>query len=80
MLLYGLDGYASATQRIAQSHVKHAIDLYHAEHGKYPKDYKEFMDKNGYGIWWKPTPEFDKFLAEQVETKGKIMKEAGLIK
>jgi tripartite-type tricarboxylate transporter receptor subunit TctC len=42
--------------------------------------FKEFMDKNGYGIWWKPTPEFDKFLAEQDETKGKIMKEAGLIK
>jgi len=40
----------------------------------------EFMDKNGYGIWWKPTAEFDKFLAEQDETKGKIMKEAGLIK
>jgi len=40
----------------------------------------EFMDKNGYGIWWKPTPEFDKFLAEQDEVKGKIMKEAGLIK
>ena len=40
----------------------------------------EFMDKNGYGIWWKPTAEFDKFLAEQDEVKGKIMKEAGLIK
>jgi tripartite-type tricarboxylate transporter receptor subunit TctC len=42
--------------------------------------FKEFMDKNGYGIWWKSTPEFDKFLAEQDEVKGKIMKEAGLIK
>ena len=41
---------------------------------------KEFMDKNGYGIWWKPAAEFDKFLAEQDEVKGKNMKEAGLIK
>jgi tripartite-type tricarboxylate transporter receptor subunit TctC len=42
--------------------------------------FKEFMDKNGYGIWWKPSAEFDKFLAEQDAVKGKIMKEAGLIK
>ena len=46
---------------------------------KNPK-FREFMDKNGFGIWWKPAGEFDKFLAEQDEVKGKIMKEAGLIK
>jgi hypothetical protein len=38
------------------------------------------MKDNGFGIWYKPSAEFDKFLAEQDETKGKIMKEAGLIK
>ena len=46
---------------------------------KNPK-FREFMDKNGFGIWWKPAGEFDKFLAEQDGVKGKIMKEAGLIK
>jgi tripartite-type tricarboxylate transporter receptor subunit TctC len=42
--------------------------------------FKKFMKDNGFGIWYKPAAEFDKFLADQDETKGKIMKEAGLIK
>ncbi len=42
--------------------------------------FKEFMQKNGFGIWFKPAAEFDKFLAQEDEVKGKLMKEAGLIK
>ena len=38
------------------------------------------MKDKGYGILWKPSAEFDKFMAEEDEIKGKIMKEAGLTK
>ena len=40
--------------------------------------FKEFMQKNGFGIWYKPAAEFDKFLAQEDEVKGKLMKEAGI--
>jgi tripartite-type tricarboxylate transporter receptor subunit TctC len=46
---------------------------------KDPK-FLEFMDKNGFGIWWKNSADFNKFLAEQDASKGQIMKAAGLIK
>ena len=46
---------------------------------KDPK-FLEFMDKNGFGIWWKNSADFNKFLADQDASKGKIMKAAGLIK
>jgi tripartite-type tricarboxylate transporter receptor subunit TctC len=42
--------------------------------------FKKFMKDRGYGILWKPSAEFDKFMAEEDEVKGKIMKEAGLTK
>jgi tripartite-type tricarboxylate transporter receptor subunit TctC len=42
--------------------------------------FKKFMKDKGYGILWKRSAEFDKFLAEEDEIKGKIMKEAGLTK
>jgi len=42
--------------------------------------FKKFMKDKGYGILWAPSAEFDKFMAKEDETKGKIMKEAGLIK
>lgn len=37
--------YIVSVDRIAEMNVKHAIDLYYAETGEYPKDYQEFMDK-----------------------------------
>jgi tripartite-type tricarboxylate transporter receptor subunit TctC len=45
---------------------------------KNPK-YKEFMDKSGLGIVWKPAAEFDKYMAEEDASNQKVMKGAGLI-
>jgi tripartite-type tricarboxylate transporter receptor subunit TctC len=44
------------------------------------QEFKDFMQKNGFGIWVKPSAEFDKFLAQEDEIKGKLMKEAGIAK
>src|SRR5262249_58327763 len=37
--------YVVAAGRTAFNNVKHALDLYQAEHGEYPKTYQEFMDE-----------------------------------
>ncbi len=42
--------------------------------------FKKFMKDKGYGILWARSADFDKFMAQEDEIKGKIMKEAGLIK
>ncbi len=42
--------------------------------------FKKFMKDNGYGIIFKPAAEFDKFMAQEDEIKGKLMKEAGIAK
>jgi tripartite-type tricarboxylate transporter receptor subunit TctC len=42
--------------------------------------FKKFMKENGYGILWKPAAEFDKFLVSEDESKGILMKEAGITK
>ncbi len=42
--------------------------------------FKDFMKNNGFGILFKPSAEFDKFMAQEDETKGKLMKEAGIAK
>ncbi|MCA9092523.1 MAG: hypothetical protein KDA68_03480 [Planctomycetaceae bacterium] len=39
----GLEVYGPALEKIYKLHVKHAIDLYKAEHDRYPRDYDEFM-------------------------------------
>lgn len=41
--------------------------------------FKDFMKKNGFGILYKGSADFAKFLAEMDESNGKIMKEAGII-
>lgn len=38
------DVYRTEVAKIAKMNVKHAIDLYEAEHGEKPKTYEEFMD------------------------------------
>jgi hypothetical protein len=38
------DAYRTSVANIAKMNVKHAIDLYEAEHGEKPKTYDEFMD------------------------------------
>ncbi|MBI2000671.1 MAG: tripartite tricarboxylate transporter substrate binding protein [candidate division NC10 bacterium] len=42
------------------------------------KEFVDFMNKGPFGILYKPAAEFGKFLAEQDETMGVLMKEAGL--
>lgn len=44
------------------------------------KEFKDFMQKNGFGIIYRPAAEFDKFMAQEDEIKGKLMKEAGIAK
>ncbi|MBI2455635.1 MAG: tripartite tricarboxylate transporter substrate binding protein [candidate division NC10 bacterium] len=44
------------------------------------KEFVDFMNKGPFGILYKPAAEFGKFLAEQDETMGVLMKEAGLTK
>ena len=42
--------------------------------------YKEFMKKNGYGMVFKVSGDFDKFMASEDESMGKLMKEMGIAK
>jgi tripartite-type tricarboxylate transporter receptor subunit TctC len=44
------------------------------------KEFTDFMKAGPFGILYKPSGEFGKFLAEQDETMGILMKEAGLTK
>jgi tripartite-type tricarboxylate transporter receptor subunit TctC len=44
------------------------------------KEFIDFMNKGPFGILYKPAADFGKFLAEQDETMGVLMKEAGLTK
>ncbi|MBI4842088.1 MAG: tripartite tricarboxylate transporter substrate binding protein [candidate division NC10 bacterium] len=44
------------------------------------KEFVDFMNKGPFGILYRPSAEFGKFLAEQDETMGVLMKEAGLTK
>jgi tripartite-type tricarboxylate transporter receptor subunit TctC len=44
------------------------------------KEFVDFMKAGPFGILYKPSGEFGKFLAEQDETMGVLMKEAGLTK
>lgn len=37
--------YVSAIGQTAIGNIKHSVDLYQAEKGEYPKDYKQFMDE-----------------------------------
>ena len=43
-------------------------------------EYKDFMAKNGFGILWKPSAEYGKFMAEGDKEMGALMKEVGLAK
>ena len=42
-------------------------------------EFAKFMKDNGFGVLYKPSGEFAKFLAAQDEAMGKLMKEVGLI-
>jgi len=43
-------------------------------------EFKDFMQKNGFGILYKPAKEFAKFMEEQDRLMGQLMKEVGLAK
>jgi hypothetical protein len=40
-----LEAYGPILEKHFKGQTKHAIELYRAEHGVYPKDYEEFMEK-----------------------------------
>jgi hypothetical protein len=42
---YALEAYRPMVEQIMKSHVAHALNLFNAEHGRYPKDHAEFMAK-----------------------------------
>jgi tripartite-type tricarboxylate transporter receptor subunit TctC len=44
------------------------------------KEFIDFMNKNGFGILYKPAHEFGPFLAEQDKIMGQLMKDVGIIK
>ncbi len=43
-------------------------------------DFKNFMVQNGFGILWKPSSEYGKFMADGDKEMGILMKEVGLVK
>lgn len=43
-------------------------------------EFKDFMQKNGFGILWKPSTEYARFMADGDREMGVLMKEAGIIK
>jgi len=44
-IFYPLEAYRPMVEQIMKSHVEHAVNLFHAEHDRYPKDHAEFMAK-----------------------------------
>ncbi len=43
------------------------------------KDFKDFMDGKGYGMIWRGSADYTTFMAQQDESMGVVMKEAGII-
>ena len=44
-ILYPLQAYGPMVEQISKMHVEHALDLFNASEGRYPKDYEEFMKR-----------------------------------
>lgn len=42
---YALEAYRPMVEQLNKGKVAHALNLYYAEHEKYPKDHAEFMEK-----------------------------------
>ncbi len=45
-VLYALQIYGPEMEQISKMYVDHAIDLFYAEHDRYPKDHNEFMTQH----------------------------------
>jgi hypothetical protein len=43
--LYALQAYGPMVEQISTMYVQHAVDLFQASEGRYPKDYNEFMTR-----------------------------------
>jgi hypothetical protein len=44
-ILYPLQAYGPMVEQISKMHIEHALDLFNASEGRYPKDYEEFMTR-----------------------------------
>ncbi len=44
-LTAGTSAYGPMLEKISKSHIEHAVRLFEAENGHYPKNYEEFMEK-----------------------------------
>ncbi|HET6326094.1 MAG TPA: hypothetical protein VFG04_15560 [Planctomycetaceae bacterium] len=42
-VLYAMQAYGPMMEQISKMNIEHAVDLFHAEHDRYPKDHEEFM-------------------------------------
>ncbi len=43
--LGAMNAYGPTVEKISKMGIKRAVDLFYAEHGRYPKDFDEFMSK-----------------------------------
>lgn len=43
-VLYPLQAYGPMVEQISKGQIQHAVDIYEATNGHYPKDYDEFMN------------------------------------
>jgi hypothetical protein len=63
------NAYVSIVGQAAISNMKHAVDLFHAENDRYPKDYDEFMSAivRPHGISLPQLPPYQKYAYDENE-------------
>ena len=69
------NAYVSIVGQAAIDNMKHAVDLFHAENDRYPKDYDEFMTVivKPHGIALPQLPPYQKYAYDEKEHKLIIM-------
>ena len=69
------NAYVSIVGQAAINNMKHAVDLFHAENDRYPKDYDEFMSAivRPHGISLPQLPPYQKYAYDENEHKLIIM-------
>ena len=65
------NAYVSIVGRASIENMKHAVDLFHAEYDRYPKDYDEFMTViiKPHGIGLPVLPPYQKYVYDENEHK-----------
>ena len=65
------NAYVSIVGQAAIGNMKHAVDLFHAENDRYPKDYEEFMSAivKPHGISLPQLPPYRKYAYDENEHK-----------